>query len=150
MQRARCARPPPKETRSCSVPDADGGIYTTVAGRTARSILEEAAEGAAAVLAVGACAHFGSVQSAEPNPTGALRTEVSLTLLEEGLEPVGGLWGLAVRLVGMGPTVDHLMAEAESNWIRTRQPEIWRRNIAEISSGRTSATVAGVPLWSWP
>ena len=55
-----------------SVPLAEDGIYTTIAGRTAREILLEAADGAAAVIAVGACAHFGSVQAASPNPTGAV------------------------------------------------------------------------------
>lgn len=55
-----------------SVPLADDGIYLTIGGRTARTILEEAAAGAAAVIAVGACAHWGSVQAARPNPTGAV------------------------------------------------------------------------------
>jgi hydrogenase small subunit len=55
-----------------SVPLNDGGIYTTIGGRTAKEILEEAAPGAAAVIAVGACAHWGSVQAARPNPTGAV------------------------------------------------------------------------------
>jgi hydrogenase small subunit len=55
-----------------SVPLADGGIYVTIGGRTAKAVLEEAAEGAAAILAVGACAHWGSVQAARPNPTGAV------------------------------------------------------------------------------
>ncbi|NOT09955.1 MAG: hydrogenase small subunit [Gemmatimonadales bacterium] len=55
-----------------SVPLADGGIYTTIGGRTAKAVLEEAAEGAAAIVAVGACAHWGSVQAARPNPTGAV------------------------------------------------------------------------------
>lgn len=55
-----------------SIPTKDGGIYTTIGGRTARSILEEAAKGAAAIVAVGACAHWGSVQAAKPNPTGAV------------------------------------------------------------------------------
>ncbi|HPF61643.1 MAG: hydrogenase small subunit [Gemmatimonadetes bacterium] len=55
-----------------SVPLNDGGVYLTIAGRTARTILEEAAAGAAAVIAVGACAHWGSVQAARPNPTGAV------------------------------------------------------------------------------
>jgi hydrogenase small subunit len=55
-----------------SVPLAEDGIYTTIGGRTAKSILEEAAAGAAAVIAVGACAHWGSVQAARPNPTGAV------------------------------------------------------------------------------
>jgi len=43
----------------------------------------------------------------------------------EGLEPVGGLWGLAFKLSGMSDTVAYLQAEAEANWIRTHQPEIW-------------------------
>jgi hydrogenase small subunit len=55
-----------------SVPLNDGGIYLTIGGRTAKEILEEAAKGAAAVIAIGACAHYGSVQAARPNPTGAV------------------------------------------------------------------------------
>lgn len=54
-----------------SVPLADGGIYTMVGGKTAKAVLEETAAGAAAIIAVGACAHWGSVQAARPNPTGA-------------------------------------------------------------------------------
>jgi len=42
-----------------------------------------------------------------------------------GLRPVGGLWGLAFRLAGASETVAYLQAEAEANWIRTNQPEIW-------------------------
>ena len=55
-----------------SVPLEADGIYCTIGGRTAREILEEAARGAAAVIAIGACAHYGSVQAARPNPTGAV------------------------------------------------------------------------------
>jgi hydrogenase small subunit len=55
-----------------SVPTAENGIYTTIGGRTAHEILVEAGEGAAAVMAIGACAHWGSVQDARPNPTGAV------------------------------------------------------------------------------
>ena len=55
-----------------SIPLADDGIYTTIGGYTAKQILEDAAKGAAAIVAVGACAHWGSVQAARPNPTGAV------------------------------------------------------------------------------
>jgi hydrogenase small subunit len=55
-----------------SVPLAEDGIYLTIGGRTAKVILEEAAAGAAAVIAVGACAHWGNIQAARPNPTGAV------------------------------------------------------------------------------
>ncbi|MGB9722620.1 MAG: FGGY-family carbohydrate kinase [Chloroflexia bacterium] len=44
-----------------------------------------------------------------------------------GLKPVGGWWGLAFRLAGVSGTVAYLQAEAEANWIRTHQPEIWER-----------------------
>jgi len=54
-----------------SVPTADGGVYCTIAGRTAQQILEEAAAGAAAVIAWGSCASNGCIQKAKPNPTGA-------------------------------------------------------------------------------
>jgi len=43
----------------------------------------------------------------------------------EGLKPVGGLWGLAFAAAGASDTVAYLQAEAEANWIRTRQPDIW-------------------------
>ena len=43
-----------------------------------------------------------------------------------GQPPVGGLWGLAFLLSGMSETVAYLQAEAEANWIRIQQPDIWR------------------------
>jgi hydrogenase small subunit len=55
-----------------SVPLAENGIYTMIGGRPAKEVLEEAALGASAVIAVGACAHWGSVQAARPNPTEAV------------------------------------------------------------------------------
>lgn len=44
----------------------------------------------------------------------------------QGLPPIGGLWGLAFRLSATSSTVAYLQAEAEANWIRTFQPEIWQ------------------------
>lgn len=44
----------------------------------------------------------------------------------EGLKPVGGLWGLLFSLVGMSETVRTFQAQAEVNWIRSQQPEIWK------------------------
>ena len=35
----------------------------------------------------------------------------------EGLDPVGGVWGLAFKLAGMRETAAYLQAEAEANWI---------------------------------
>ncbi len=44
-----------------------------------------------------------------------------------GEKPVSGWWGLAFALAGMRETVAYLQAEAEANWIRTHQPEIWAK-----------------------
>lgn len=55
-----------------SVPLNDDGIYTTIGGRPVKEILVEAAKGAKAIIAVGACAHWGNIQAARPNPTGAV------------------------------------------------------------------------------
>jgi hydrogenase small subunit len=55
-----------------SIPTKEKGMYTTIAGRTAEEILKEAAAGASHVIAVGACAHWGNIQAARPNPTGAV------------------------------------------------------------------------------
>ena len=55
-----------------SVPLNSDGMYTVIGGKTAKSILEETAKDAAAVIALGACAHWGSVQASRPNPTGAV------------------------------------------------------------------------------
>lgn len=45
----------------------------------------------------------------------------------EGLPPVGGLWGFLFKLAGMQETVRYFQAEAEANWIKTHQPEIWAK-----------------------
>ena len=54
-----------------SIPVKDGGIYCKVAGRTILDHLLEAAEGAAAIIAIGSCAAWGGIPSSGPNPTGA-------------------------------------------------------------------------------
>ncbi len=46
-------------------------MYCTIAGRTAKDQLIEAAAGAKAIIAWGSCATNGCVQGAKPNPTGA-------------------------------------------------------------------------------
>jgi len=45
----------------------------------------------------------------------------------EQLKPIGGLWGVLLKLVGLQETLAYFQAEAEVNWIRTNQPEIWRK-----------------------
>jgi len=55
-----------------SIPLADDGVYCTVAGKTALSIAKEVCTNAAATIAAGACAWYGGLVAASPNPTGAV------------------------------------------------------------------------------
>lgn len=41
--------------------------------------------------------------------------------------PVGGVWGLVFRLARMRDTVAYLQSEAEANWIRAHEPDVWAR-----------------------
>jgi hydrogenase small subunit len=54
-----------------AIPTKENGIYCKVGGRTAMELVKEAAEGAAAVIAIGSCASWGGMPSTPPNPTGA-------------------------------------------------------------------------------
>jgi hydrogenase small subunit len=54
-----------------AIPLKDGGIYCQVGGRTAVDILNEVGGKAGAVIAIGSCASWGGIPSADPNPTGA-------------------------------------------------------------------------------
>jgi len=54
-----------------SIPTANAG-YSTIAGHDNLSMLREAAEGAAAIIALGSCAAYGGLPGAAPNPTGAV------------------------------------------------------------------------------
>ncbi|PJF45312.1 MAG: carbohydrate kinase, partial [Candidatus Thermofonsia Clade 3 bacterium] len=42
-----------------------------------------------------------------------------------GLPKIGGIWGLIFRLTRMTETVAYIQAEAEANWIRVHEPEVW-------------------------
>ena len=55
-----------------SVPLKEHGAYCTIGGESSEEVLKRAAQNATAVLAVGACAVYGCVQAASPNPTGAV------------------------------------------------------------------------------
>jgi hydrogenase small subunit len=88
-----------------SVPTAAGGVYCTIAGRTAADIVTEAAAGAKAVIAWGSCASNGCIQAAAPNPTGA--TPVKDVIAGVPVINVPGCPPIAEVMAG---TVVHLLA----------------------------------------
>jgi hydrogenase small subunit len=54
-----------------AIPVKDGGIYCKIGGRTALDIVNDVASKAGAIIAIGSCASWGGIPSADPNPTGA-------------------------------------------------------------------------------
>jgi len=55
-----------------SIPTKDKGIYMKLAGRPAMEVLADLAGKAAAIIAIGSCASWGGIPSADPDPTGAV------------------------------------------------------------------------------
>lgn len=76
-----------------SIPLGAGGAYCTIGGKSAEQVLRESAEKATAILAVGACAVWGSVQASKPNPTGAVGVDEIITdrpvINVSGCPPIG-------------------------------------------------------------
>jgi hydrogenase small subunit len=98
-----------------SIPMAEDGVYCCIGGKSALQVLEEAAEGAKAILAWGSCACNGCVQSAKPNPTKA--TPIHKIIKNKpivkvpGCPPIGEVMaGVIVHLVTFGrlPELDRI------------------------------------------
>jgi len=82
-----------------SIPLKDGGVYSTIAGRSNLDMLQEAAKGAAAIVAVGTCAAFGGIPHANPNPTGAVA--VSDIIKDKPIINVSGCPPIPVVITGV-------------------------------------------------
>lgn len=98
-----------------SIPMHDGGVYSTIAGRTNLDLLQETAKGAAAIIAVGTCAAFGGIPNAQPNPTGAVA--VSDIIKDKPIINISGcppipvvITGVLAQYLTFGelPELDHL------------------------------------------
>jgi hydrogenase small subunit len=62
-----------------SIPTKENGQYMILAGKTAVDTLKEVGSKAAAIIAMGSCASWGGVPSADPNPTGAVGVDSIIT-----------------------------------------------------------------------
>ena len=98
-----------------SVPMGDDGNYCCIAGRSAKDLLIEAAEGAKAIIAWGSCATNGCVQAAKPNPTNATPIHKIIKnkpiIRVPGCPPIGEVMaGIIVHVVTFGrlPELDRL------------------------------------------
>jgi hydrogenase small subunit len=98
-----------------AIPVKDGGIYCQIGGRTALDIVNEVAGQAGAIIAIGSCASWGGIPSADPNPTGAtgapevLKGKTVVTLPGCPANPYIFL-GTALQYVALGtlPALDEL------------------------------------------
>jgi hydrogenase small subunit len=54
-----------------AIPVKDEGVYCKIGGRTALELANTVAAKAGAIIAIGSCASWGGIPSADPNPTGA-------------------------------------------------------------------------------
>jgi hydrogenase small subunit len=98
-----------------SVPVGADGVYCMIGGKTSMQILQEAAEGAKAIIAWGSCASNGCVQSAKPNPTQATPIHKLIkgkpVIKVPGCPPIGEVMaGVIVHLVTFDriPELDRL------------------------------------------
>lgn len=62
-----------------AIPTKDGGIYCKIGDKTALELAKRVAADAGAIIAIGSCASWGGVPSADPNPTGATGAPMVLT-----------------------------------------------------------------------
>ena len=98
-----------------SVPMGDDGNYCCIAGRSAKDLLIEAAEGAKVIIAWGSCATSGCVQAAKPNPTNATPIHKIIKnkpiIRVPGCPPIGEVMaGIIVHVVTFGrlPELDRM------------------------------------------
>jgi hydrogenase small subunit len=82
-----------------NVPTKDNGVYCMVGGNSFLNVVKETAAGAAAVIAWGACASFGCVQNAKPNPTGAV--PISKIIKDKPIVNVPGCPPIAEVMTGV-------------------------------------------------
>ncbi|MGO8984671.1 MAG: hydrogenase small subunit [Terriglobales bacterium] len=98
-----------------AIPMKDEGVYMELAGKPALQVLREVAAKSAAVIAIGSCASWGGVPSADPNPTGAVGVDSIITgkpiINLPGCPPNPyNLLGVVLEYVTMGkvPALDEL------------------------------------------
>jgi len=97
-----------------SIPMGNPG-YSTIAGISNVDMLQEAAKGAAAIIAVGTCSTYGGIPHADPNPTGAV--SVGEIIKDKSIINVPGcppipvvITGVLAHFLTFGelPELDHL------------------------------------------
>jgi hydrogenase small subunit len=96
-----------------AIPTKENGNYMRIAGKTGIEMLKEVTSNAGLVVAIGSCASWGGIPSADPNPTGA--QGVGQTLLGTKVVNIPGcpanpyiILGIVLQFATMGtlPALD--------------------------------------------
>ncbi len=80
-----------------AIPTKDNGVYGKIHGKTFDEIVKKVVSKATGVICVGACACYGGIQAAEPNPTGA-----------KSIQEATGV--KTVNIAGCPPNADNMVA----------------------------------------
>ncbi|WP_156293927.1 hydrogenase 2 small subunit [Serratia oryzae] len=107
-----------------SIPMKDGGIYCMVAGQPIVEHIRNAAEHAAAVIAIGSCAAWGGVAASGVNPTGA----VSLQEVLPGKT--------VINIPGCPPNPHNFLATVAHIITYQRPPKLDAKNRPDFAYGR--------------
>ncbi len=108
--------------------EQDPAVYWQALCNACHQLWRESGVEKARIAGVGLTTQRGTVINVDQHGTPLRPAIVWLDQRRtEGQKPVGGLWGLAFALSGMRGTVAYLQAEAEANWLRTHQPELWEK-----------------------
>ena len=103
-----------------SIPARDDGVYMQLGGKPAIEVVKDVSAQAAAVIAIGSCASWGGVPSADPNPTGAVGVDSVISG-----KPI-------VNLPGCPPNPYNLLAVVLEYVTMGRLPELDTVQSAEI------------------
>lgn len=93
-----------------SVPVGLDGACSTIAGVANLAMLQETAEHAAAIIAVGSCAAFGGIAAAAPNPTGAKGVGELMAAGKLAARPLVNLPGCPPLPVAISGTLAYFLA----------------------------------------
>lgn len=107
-----------------AIPMKHNGIYCRVGGRNGVDVLREVAKSAGAIIAIGSCASWGGIPSADPNPTGAVGAHDVL----EGMT--------VINLPGCPPNPYILLGTVLQYAVLGKLPELDKENRPMFGYGR--------------
>ncbi len=139
-RKRHCARP--LQTTPASMcwsskalfPTRDDGVYMELGGKPAVQVVQEVAAQAAAVIAIGSCASWGGVPSADPNPTGAVGVD-SVISGKPHREPAG-MPAKSLQPAGRGSGIRHHGQTARAGRIRPSEIRLRARDSRKLPAAR--------------